>query len=540
MSDTVTLKINGQDVTVPKGTTVIEAARTIGIEIPHFCYHPALETVGSCRMCQVEFVAGDRKFLGISCRTDVAEGMEVLTHSESAVRARAGALEFQLTNHPLDCPICDKAGECSLQDYAYEHGFAESRFKEQRRTVAKKIPLGGHIIYDAERCILCTRCVRFMADIARAPQLTVAGRGDGSRIDTFPGRKLDSEYSGNVSDLCPVGALTIAEFRFKCRVWNLKSTPSICPYCSRGCNIDIAVRKGRRSILRVMPRPNQDVHGHFICNTGRFAPLALEEENRFTTPLVDGKAVHLDRALEAAAEGLRAHKGRLLVITSTQHSTEELFVTKTVFEPLAGDRIVAVQPERDKGDGILRTGDPAANADGCDVLDIPLVSIDELGDLLSNGEIDAVFLSDPAITLPEEMARGVAFLAFLGHRDNGMPALAGAAIPGLPWTEKEGTFINFQGRIQKFLPAAPPPAPGMVPDLVSLTRLGRLLSVEGTGRSKLPADPAGVFNVMADGNDDFSGLTYSDVGATGVMLPDEENGDDSGFTPEENGKGGES
>ncbi len=522
MSDQIKLKINGRDLEVPKGTTVLEAARTIGVEIPHFCYHPALEKVGSCRMCQVEFTAGGRTFLGVSCRTDVTEGLEVQSHSEDAVRARAGVLEFLLANHPLDCPICDKAGECPLQNYSYEHGFTESRFKEERRKDLKKTELGGHIIFDAERCILCTRCVRFMADYAKAPQLTVSGRGDHSRIATFPGEKLDSAYTGNLADICPVGALTLEEFRFKCRSWNLTSTASICPYCSRGCNIHLEHRTGRTRLLRVRPRPNKDVHGCFICNEGRFRPLEAAAEARLEQPLVDGSPASLDSAVETAARRFGGYTNRLAVIISPRRSTEEIYLIKRVFESLARDKIIALRPESEEPDGVLRTGERAANVKALNLLHIPLVSPPELDKILADNGCDALFLADPELAIPLEIWKLMSFKVFLGHAATEMALTADVAIPGLTWMEKAGTFINFQGRVQRFEPAFPPPAPGVFPDLVTLSRLGALLIDEEQAPD--PAEAADIFNKMTAEADAFSGLRYSDLGENGALLPGEEGG----------------
>jgi len=520
MNNMVKLKINDSDVEVPKGTTVLEAARTIGIEIPHFCYHPSLSLVGSCRMCQVEFIAGERRFLGVSCRTEVSEGMQVQTHSDGAVRARAGVLEFLLADHPLDCPICDKAGECPLQNYSYEHGFTDSRFEEMRRKGMKKTPLGGHIVFDSERCILCTRCERFMTEFAKAPQLTVASRGDHSYIATFPGHKLDSEYTGNLADICPVGALTLDEFRFQCRVWNLASTPSICPYCSRGCNISVDVRKGHREVLRIVPRFNEAVHGHYICNEGRFRPLEVDRVERLQTALAEGRETTLDAVLGDVAARLKALEGGILVVTSVQRSSEEIFVTKEIFDALAKDRIVALKPEVEKPDGILRTGERGANVRFCKELGIPLITTQEMMDLLTGGDVKALVLTDPGLTLSSELVSRLELMVYLGHVDNETARAAHAAIPGRTWVEKEGTYINFQGRIQRFFPAAAPPSPAILPDLVTLVRLGRQLGIQN-----LPDDTAEVFNTITSRLDGFQGLTYADIGSQGILLLDEDGGE---------------
>jgi len=515
MSDKVTLKINDVDVTVPRGTTVIEAARTIGVEIPHFCYHPSLELVGSCRMCQVEFTAGGRSFLGVSCRTEAADGMEVDTHSEAAVRARAGVLEFLLANHPLDCPICDEAGECDLQDTAYAHGFTDGRFKEERRKSVKKTPLGGHIVYDAERCILCTRCVRFMEQYAKAAQLDVFGRGDESIISVFPGQELDSSYTGNIADLCPVGALTIEDFRFACRVWNLASAPSICPYCSRGCNIRIDVREGKNRILRIMPRDNPDVNRGFICNEGRFRPLGLNDEKRLESPLIKGSPGTMEKALEEAARGLADFKDRLLVVASVQRTTEEIYLVRQAFAGLAGeDRIVALEPPREEPDGILRTGELGANAAACRALGLKMVSTAELDALLADGSVEALFLADPSLAIAPELRKILRFIVVLGHVASDAAASADIALPGLAWVEKEGTFINCDGRVQRLTRGRSGPSPSILPDLMTLARLCRLLD-----RGEMPDQAGSVFDEMAGKTPALSSLRYSDLGDGGAVIP---------------------
>jgi NADH dehydrogenase/NADH:ubiquinone oxidoreductase subunit G len=280
------------------------------------------------------------------------------------------------------------------------------------------------------------------------------------------------------------------------------------------------VRKNETKVLRVIPRPNEDVHGCYICNEGRFRPLAAADGTRLKQALAQGQPVDLDSTLEIAAKGLKEHAGRLLAVTSVQRPTEEIYLTKLLFEPLAGDKIVALKPEAEEPDGILRTGELGANARACAALDIPLVTLEELENLMTSDAVDALFLAEPAITLSGDFIRSnLQFLTYLGQVESETTAAADAAIPGLTWMEKEGTFINFQKRVQRFQPAVPAPDSGVVNDLITLTRLGRLL-----GQEDLPAEPAALFKKMAGEIKAFAGLTYADLSDKGALLPEAEGG----------------
>lgn len=523
----IKLKINGQEVEVEKGTTVLEAAATIGIDIPHFCYHPALKKVGSCRMCQVEFTAPGRPYVGISCRTDAAEGMEVETHSEAAVDARKATLEFLLTNHPLDCPICDKAGECPLQDNTYNHGPTTSRYEDKRRTYFKRKPLGGHIIYDAERCILCTRCARFMADYAKAPQLLVHGRGDTSVIDIFPGRELDSNYSGNLADICPVGALTLEDFRFKVRTWYLDPTASICPYCSRGCNIDLEVRKEHNKLFRVRPRANWDVNGYFICNEGRFRPLeAVGSDNRLLECMLEGQKSNYLSAVQKAADLIKGHDGKLLVVASPRRTVEELYLISKVFKPIEGARLVAAAPDTEPPDDILRTGANAPNERGLLALGFEVLTLDKLADLMEAKESDGLILLDAAIDLNEQMRDAFKFIVYMDYIAVPITETADVVIPGLAWFEKDGTFINFKHRVQRIRRALKPPTSGLMDDLYTLADLHRRIHDQ-----EVPNTAMDLFDAMAEEYDDFKGLDYKALGTGGMPL-----GTDGAFLKKEGGE----
>lgn len=514
----ITLKINGEEVTVEKGTTVLEAALQAGIEIPHFCFHPALRKVGSCRVCQVEFIAPGRPRLDVSCRTVAADGMEVETHSEAALRARAGVLEFLLTNHPVDCPICDKAGECPLQNYTYECGFTHSRFQEEKRTGKKRKRLGGHIIYDEERCVLCTRCVRFMKEYLGDPQLTVTGRGDTSKIDLFPGGELHGNYTGNLDDVCPVGALTLEDFRFKVRAWYLKSIPSVCPYCSRGCNIHLDVRERQNRLFRVRPRPNAAVNEYFICNEGRFRPLeaAGAKGNRLEHCYVDGEKTDYHTAVQRTAEGLKQLDGKILIVASARRTVEELFLISKAFKPLEGARLVAAEPDQEEPDGILRTGECAPNLWALKILGYEVLTLDALADAMEDSETKGLVMLDAAINLDPGIRENLRFILYMDYIASGVAELADAALPGLAWFEKSGTFINHEGRVQRIRPALNPPAQGVQDDIITLSSLGRLLHGEDW-----PAMAPKVFEMLAAEHPVFEGLDYPALGDDGAPLKSE-------------------
>jgi NADH-quinone oxidoreductase subunit G len=468
-------------------------------------------------MCQVEFKGGDRSWLGVSCRTDAMEGMEVITHSDAAIEARAGVLEFLLANHPLDCPICDKAGECPLQNYTYEHGFTTSRFVDKKRKGEKRKDLGGHIVYDAERCILCTRCVRFMADYAKAPQLMVEGRGDHSKIDIFPNRKLDSAYSGNLADVCPVGALTLDEFRFKVRAWYLTGIESVCPYCSRGCNIFLDVRKNKNRLFRVRPRNNAEVNGYYICNEGRFRPLeAVLAENRLLECTRSGETVSYTAAVEAAAELLKEHEGKVWVVASSRRSVEELYLIARTFGNQEKYKLVAASPDMEEPDGILRTGECAPNVRSLELFGFEQLSLDALGDALAEAKGDGLFMLDAAIDLSAVICDEFKFILYMDFITSGVADRADVAIPGLAWFEKDGAFINGDGRVQRFQKALDPPKEGLYTDLITLATIHRMLHDQ-----EVPSAAPDVFKAAAGEFPSMKGMTYRALKFKGALLAEE-------------------
>src|SRR5437870_4011713 len=323
----VNLTIEGRSVSVAEGTMILEAAKTVGILIPHYCYHPGLPIAGVCRMCLVEVEKAPK--LAPSCATSVAEGQVVRVHTDKALEARQGVLEMLLINHPLDCPICDQAGECELQDYTFQEGRPEGRYREAKRFNPVE-DFGGDVIYVANRCILCTRCVRFMDDVVHHPVLNVSERGDRALIGKFEGQDMTHAWAGNVIDLCPVGALLSKDSLNKARAWELDRTASVCPNCSQGCNMIVETRDN--VVVRLRPRPNEAVNSYFMCDHGRLSYRWMNRQDRVDVPLVRQGATLAGADWERAiAEAARVLKGRkAFVLASPNLSNEALYLLADV------------------------------------------------------------------------------------------------------------------------------------------------------------------------------------------------------------------
>ncbi|MFM8411771.1 MAG: 2Fe-2S iron-sulfur cluster-binding protein, partial [Alphaproteobacteria bacterium] len=303
----VKVVIDGREIVAEAGEPLLQVALDNGVEIPHYGYHPKLSIDGSCRMCQVKIEKAPK--LAISCNTPVTDGMVVDTKAPEVVEVRKAVMELLLLNHPLDCPICDQAGECYLQDYSFGHGREHSRATAPRRKGLKRHPIGPRVVFDQERCILCRRCVRFTKEISKTDELRVFGAGDRSRIATSAGKPLDNDYSINTADICPVGALLSSDFHHKRRVWFLEDTESVCPSCSNGCNVRISTF--RNEIQRLLPRRNDEVNDTWMCDHGRLRYAFVHDETRLRAPAIanrpNGGAVPtVDEAIAAAAAALRA------------------------------------------------------------------------------------------------------------------------------------------------------------------------------------------------------------------------------------------
>ncbi|MBV9358957.1 MAG: (2Fe-2S)-binding protein, partial [Chloroflexi bacterium] len=341
--DTVTLTVNGRSVSARKGTLPVEAAKQAGIEIPVFCYHEKLKSVGACRMCLVSIEKMPR--LQTACTTPVAADMVVHSDSPEAIAAQNGVIELLLANHPLDCPICDKGGECPLQDNTYGFGLGRSRFTENKRHLEKAFPLGERIVLDRERCIMCYRCVRFHQEIPGDEALAAVERGGDTFIGTLPGETYSSIFSGNTIELCPVGALTSRQYRFKARPWDLVRTPSVCDGCSVGCNLEVHSRV--ESVLRLVARENDAVDGGWLCDRGRFDTLPVGSERHTVQPLVrvaggSTEAVSWRRAIDRTLELIGPAPG---VLVSPHLSNEAIWLIANRVLPQLGGAPAALWPD---------------------------------------------------------------------------------------------------------------------------------------------------------------------------------------------------
>src|ERR1700733_13216074 len=353
MSDLVNLTIDGQAVSVPKGTNVLEAAKLLGIDISAFCHHPGLPIVAQCRQCLVSVEKNPK--LQPSCQQVVGEGMVVHTTDPASTLARKQQLEFTLVNHPIDCPICDKAGECTLQRLYFEHDNADSRVDVPKVHKAKVVDLGPTIVLDQERCILCSRCIRTCDEVAGEHQLEFAHRGDHEVLTTAPGAQLDNPYSLNTVDVCPVGALTQKDFRFTMRAWELEATPSVCNGCATGCNVEIQHKHGRA--WRLVPRHNPDVNHYWMCDEGRFTYHGLRE-HRLAAATIDGLPAGWDRAVAAAAARFKAVANLAVVLSATCSNEDNFALGKLAKEwGLATVYVAARDAVPERADGKLRVAD---------------------------------------------------------------------------------------------------------------------------------------------------------------------------------------
>ncbi|MBW7888608.1 MAG: (2Fe-2S)-binding protein, partial [Bacteroidetes bacterium] len=367
----VKVSINGKELEVDNKKTIMEAARDNEIHIPHFCWHPKLSQAGNCRVCLVEVEKMPK--LVIACMTQVAEGMVVHTTNPRVINAREAVMEFILINHPLDCPICDEAGECKLQDYSYKYSEGFSRFFESKVHKPKRVEVGPRVMLDVERCIMCSRCIRFCDEIVGEHQLQFMKRGDHVELTTFPGKELDNPYSMNVVDICPVGALTNKDFRFKSRVWEMSFTNSICTGCARGCNIEIGVRNNE--ILRVHPRTNDNVNSAWMCDYGRVDSWKyVNAENRIKAPMIrkDGQFVEVgwDEALAKVASELKSfNRSEVAVLGSPYATNEDNYLLAKFSREVLGTRNLDFARYIDgEDDNLLIRADKTPNATGAELV----------------------------------------------------------------------------------------------------------------------------------------------------------------------------
>lgn len=547
--------LDGQEIGFKPGQTIIEAAKEVGVEIPHFCWHPSLSVSGNCRVCLVEVEKMPK--LAIACATQASEGMVVHTESTRALSARQAVMEFLLINHPLDCPICDEAGECKLQDYTFSHSVGESRFTEEKQHKEKRVPLGPHVMFDGDRCISCSRCIRFCDEIAGESELTFVNRGDRVTIQTFPGKELKNPYSLCVTDICPVGALTNRDFRFKARVWDMSNTASVCPGCARGCNIDVWVRSNE--ILRLTPRQNDEVNSYWMCDEGRLNTWKhVNAGDRVDCPHIRrdeglSKATWDEIYSKASAELHSFSSGEIAFIGSATSTVEDNHLLSKLASHLHCKNIDFprhIVPG--SGDKILRREDKTPNTAGALAAGISPVKdglgFEEIMVAIKSHKIKALVVVEEDIAAMDEKyasaLKQLQLLVVLASNFNATTELAHIVIPAATWTEKNGVFINFEGRAQRIRPAVATEQMDRSLDGFSMSRLDKFgTKFDRWGNyKKYDARPAwrifldlghllglkAKFELAEDVWEDFTkhspgfhGITYDDLGETGLTVKKE-------------------
>ncbi|MBX7210993.1 MAG: molybdopterin-dependent oxidoreductase [Verrucomicrobiaceae bacterium] len=537
--DMVNVQIDGVWHKFPKGTRMIEACKQVQAEVPHYCYHPKLTSPGNCRMCLVEMGMPPRPAPGqepekdehgmpkiswmpravIACANTVSEGMGIRTNSMLTQECRKGVMEFLLINHPLDCPICDQAGECRLQEFSVEHGKGESRFREDKVKKPKNVDIGPRVRLDDERCIMCSRCIRFTAEIADDPVLGFTERGSYTTLAVHPGKRLENNYSLNTVDICPVGALTSNDFRFQMRVWFLNETKSICTKCGRGCNTEIGSREN--TVYRQTPRDNNDVNSSWMCDQGRNDFHFVNSEYRLTDPMVKVGAKHeatmWKKALAAAAAGLKSVKAdEIAIVASARMTNEELFMVRSLAKTLGVTQIDVV-PRTGGADNYLRADDLNPNSNGVrKILGIePGAKLQSIIDGVRGGSIKAVLaLGENLLKSGFEKAdlQKLSCLVSSHILANASADLSHVVLPGSSYAEKRGSMINVTGRLQRLNRAIN--SPGNAHDTWEIIR-DLIVACGGSNGLHAVED---VFKLMASEISIFEGLTLSRIGDLGVQV----------------------
>jgi NADH-quinone oxidoreductase subunit G len=525
-----TLTIDGRQIDAPDGSTVIQAAEKLGVFIPRYCYHPGLSIAGNCRICVVEVEKNPK--LQIACNTPVAEGMVVHTTSDKAEDGRRAVLEFLLANHPLDCPVCDQSGECDLQNFYMNFGLYDPRFREQKVKKKKAVAIGPHVMLDQERCILCSRCVRFTDEISKTGEFGIFNRGDQAELGLYPGQTLDNPYSGNVVDICPVGALTDRDFRFKARVWYLSSAPTVCNGCAQGCNVDVHyvldrphLNDGAR-VLRLKPRFNAEVNQWWMCDEGRYG-FGRIDKGRLTKVRHQGVDSTWEQAIAAVARelaelGSTGAGSRLGVIASSQLANEELFLIREIFQGALGARVTASFPNpAGYSDDFLIKADKSPNTRGAALLGLSGPGVPDAASIVAEalqGRIDALWVFGHDLTKLveekklEELSRKLRLLVFSGTNENPTVAWSHWVLPTAAYVEKDGTFVNCHGRIQR-IGRAFPPLPDSREDWSLLLEIASRLNRGWAWRS-----PQEIFQELANAAAPFAGLSYEQIGLHGASL----------------------
>lgn len=554
----IKVKVDGREVEVPKlmpdwtgklaPTTMLQACQAAGVEVPHYCYHHKLPVAGNCRMCLVEFgtpvMGADRKPVvnekgepliqrsalpyepgtprgAIACATPISPGMEIYPGSPATKQMRESVLEFLLINHPLDCPICDQAGECKLQEYSVEHGQANSGFVETKVHKPKQVDLGPRIMLDDERCILCSRCIRFTKDIAKDDALGIVNRGSYNTIAAYPGRKFDNNYSLNTVDLCPVGALTSKDFRFQMRVWFLKETRSICASCGTGCNILIGSRE--EQIYRYTPRENDAVNACWMCDSGRLNYKWIGRADRLkeiVTPQsqAQGKPPAWTTVIPELSEKLRqAAPGSVAIVASARQTNEELYLLKVLAKKLGA---ITDSVERlGEGDRLLVSEDKNPNSHGARLIGLCFtemgINLPRIAEGIKKGTIKTLIVFGEDVTrqgIGADLLGKLETLIVSDVLPNETTRRAHYLLPGCAPAEKRGSFVNVKGRLQRFLKAVEPPGNAR-PEWEFLGELAHNVADENSF-----ASIEGLFNHLTREVPAFQGVTWAQLGDAGVNV----------------------
>ena len=543
----IKVKVDGREIEVPKTmpdpisgkpipTTMIQACAASRVDVPHYCYHPKLPVVGNCRMCLVEFgtpaMGPDRKPVmnpdgtpkiaksprpAIACATPISPGMEIYTNTPTVKQMREGVLEFLLINHPLDCPICDQAGECKLQEYSVDYGKSESRFVEPKVHKPKRVELGPRIALDDERCILCTRCIRFTKDIVGDDALGIVNRGSYNTLTAYPGKAFDNNYTLNTVDICPVGALTSKDFRFKMRVWFLKETKSLCTSCATGCNTIVGSRE--EVMYRYEPRENDAVNSTWMCDYGRLNYKWINRDDRLSEVRgARGEGRGWNGALKEISELLnKALQGSVAIIASARQTNEELFLLKKLATKLGA--ITDSIPRTGESDKLLLNADRNPNSNGARLTGI---CSDKMGEQIpkiakgiEQGTIKTLIVFGEDVTkhgIAENLLSKLETLIVSDILPSETAKLAHYLLPGCAHVEKRGTFTNAKGRVQKFMKALEPRGDAR-PEWEFLHEL--IFNVTGQDGY---ATIEGLFNLMAKEVPAFNGLTWAGLSDTGVTV----------------------